>query len=92
MPLTKTPSQGAAETQARKVRENRLRRMALRQGLALEKSPRRDPLALDYGRWRIGRKAAHGIVWEKGLRSGLYPATLDDVERRLTGRKIKPTA
>ncbi len=36
-------------TQAEKVRENRLRRMAVRQGLALEKSRRRDPRARDYG-------------------------------------------
>ena len=32
-----------------KVRENRLRRMAERQGYALRKSRRRDPRALDYG-------------------------------------------
>jgi hypothetical protein len=92
MPLSKTPPQGTAAAQARKVRENRLRRMALRQGLVLEKSPRRDRLALDYGRWRIGQKAARGVVWEKGLRAGEYPATLDDVERRLTGGKIRPRA
>jgi hypothetical protein len=36
-----------------KVRENRLRRMADRQGLALRKSPRRDPRALDYGVYRL---------------------------------------
>jgi hypothetical protein len=92
MPLPKISPQSADAAQARKVRENRLRRMALRQGLVLEKSPRRDPLALDYGLWRIGRKAARGIAWEKGPRSGTYPATLDDIERRLTSQKIKPTA
>ena len=32
-----------------KVRENRLRRMAERQGLVLQKSRRRDPNALDFG-------------------------------------------
>jgi hypothetical protein len=36
---------------AEKVRENRLRRMAERQGLELRKSRRRDPRAKDYGRW-----------------------------------------
>ena len=36
-----------------KVRENRLRRVAERQGLALHKNPRRDPRALDYGTWRV---------------------------------------
>ena len=32
-----------------KVRENRLRRMAKRQGLHLVKNGRRDPRAIDYG-------------------------------------------
>ena len=36
-----------------KVRENRLRRMASRQGLRLEKSRQRDPIALDYGKYRL---------------------------------------
>jgi hypothetical protein len=36
-------------TTADKTRETRLRRMAERQGLALVKSRRRDPLAKDYG-------------------------------------------
>src|SRR5262245_18862319 len=36
-----------------KVRENRLRRMASRQGLRLEKSRQRDPMALDYGKYRL---------------------------------------
>lgn len=39
--------------QAEKVYENRLRRMAERQGLALSKSRRRDPRALDYGQWSL---------------------------------------
>lgn len=34
-----------------KVLENRLRRTAERQGLRLEKSRRRDPRAVDYGRY-----------------------------------------
>ena len=34
---------------SKKVRENRLRRMADRQGLRLIKSRRRDPKALDHG-------------------------------------------
>jgi hypothetical protein len=36
-----------------KTRETRLRRMAERQGLAIHKSRRRDPRALDYGRWWV---------------------------------------
>jgi hypothetical protein len=34
-----------------KVQENRVRRAAERQGLALRKSRRRDPRALDYGEY-----------------------------------------
>jgi len=92
MPLRKTTPQGADTAQASKVRENRLRRMAARQGLVLEKSPRRDKLALDYGLWRIGRKEGRGIAWEKGKRPGTYSATIDEVERRLTNRTAKPRA
>lgn len=36
-----------------KVRENRLRRMAERRGLLLTKSRRRDPGAVDYGRYWV---------------------------------------
>ena len=36
-----------------KIRENRLRRMASRQGLILRKSRRRDPRAIDYGDWYL---------------------------------------
>jgi hypothetical protein len=39
--------------QHEKVRENRLRRMAERQGLRLVKSRRRDPLAIDFGTYSI---------------------------------------
>jgi hypothetical protein len=36
-----------------KIRENRLRRAADRQGLRLHKSNRRDPNALGYGLWAL---------------------------------------
>lgn len=36
-----------------KVRENRLRRMADRQGQTLSKNRRRDPRAVDYGQWTL---------------------------------------
>jgi hypothetical protein len=61
--------------QGEKVRENLLRRMADRQGLALTKSRRRDPRALDYGRYRLVR----------GRSTVLDTKTLDDVEAYLTG-------
>jgi hypothetical protein len=71
-----------AETQSTKVLENRLRRMAERQGLQLIKSRRRDPLALDYGTYRVETVAgeqAPGFVVTDG--TGL---TLEEVERLLT--------
>jgi hypothetical protein len=36
-----------------KVRENRLRRMAEREGYRLAKSRRRDPFAIDYGTYSL---------------------------------------
>lgn len=68
---------------AEKVRENRLRRMADRQGLRLEKSRRRDPRALDYGTYRLVN-AQTGTVESWGD-SSLYGMTLDDIEKQLTG-------
>ena len=62
-------------TQQEKVRENRLRRMADRQGLQLSKSRTRDPRALDYGRWLV--------VERDGARVEL--ANADAVERYLMG-------
>jgi hypothetical protein len=56
-----------------KVRENRLRRMADRQGYRLLKSRRRDPLATDFGTWQLARGAAV-----------TRPMTLDEVEERLS--------
>ena len=50
------------EARLEKVRENRLRRMAQRQGLRLIKSRVRDPRALDYGRWWIANPSTNSIV------------------------------
>ena len=36
-----------------KVRENRVRRIASRQGLRRQKSRQRDPMALDYGKYSL---------------------------------------
>jgi len=72
------PSEDKART-AEKTRENRLRRMAQRQGLTLQKSRRRDPRAIDYGRWLIVDPNRNAIV---GGEPGRW--TLDDVERFLT--------
>jgi hypothetical protein len=66
---------------ADKVRENRVRRMAARQGLQLVKSRTRDPRALDYGsymlldgdrvvlggaRRKLGRKFRRGMAVSLG--------------------------
>jgi hypothetical protein len=73
-----------ASQRSDKVRENRLRRMAERQGLELQKSRRRDPRAIDYDRWLILDPHTNTIVaGTKGTpRHGM---TLDAVEAYLTG-------
>ncbi|HUZ24346.1 MAG TPA: hypothetical protein VMV07_11355 [Streptosporangiaceae bacterium] len=63
-----------------KVREDRLRRAVARQGCQLEKSRRRDPRALDYGRYRI-TDLATGVVVAGGDTFGGYGLSLDEVER-----------
>lgn len=49
-----------------RTQENRIRRAAERQGLALRKSRRRDPLARDYGEIYI--------VNERGTKMGTFPS------------------
>lgn len=39
-----------------KVKENLFRRVLIRRGFTLEKSRRRDRLALDFGRYRVMKK------------------------------------
>jgi hypothetical protein len=74
-------------TDPEKVRENRLRRMAARQGLALHKNRRRDPRARDYGLywllWLDIETPDHQShdAWI-GYPNGF---TLDEVEAYLTG-------
>jgi hypothetical protein len=46
-----------------KLREDRLRRIARRKGVALRKSRRRDPLARGYGTWCVIDPRANAIVW-----------------------------
>lgn len=67
-------------------REKRLRRAAERQGLHLTRSSRRDPRALDFGRWRITDASTGALITPAGAtdvaRRGL---TLDEVETYLRG-------
>ena len=72
--------------QSIKVRENRLRRMAGRQGLRLLKNPRRDPRAIDYGSYMLvdaNRVMVADFGWDHaGFPEGA--SRLDDVEAWLT--------
>lgn len=74
----------SSDNAAHKVRENRLRRAAERQGLQLQKSRRRDPRAWDFGTYslvsvRTNTLAAHGV----GSGEGFGPVGLDEIEERL---------
>ncbi len=69
-------------TTSEKVRENRLRRMAERQGLALRKSPRPDPRALDFGTYML--VDAHNTVVVGGP-DGRFGLSLDEVQAALSG-------
>jgi hypothetical protein len=62
-----------------KVREARLRRMAERQGLYLQKSRRRDPLALDYNGYQLIDPRSNALVFGELAGHG-FGASLDDVE------------
>lgn len=66
-----------------KVRENRLRRMADRQGLKLVKSRTRDPRALDYGLYGLIDIESGGTVHPMLANRWPYALTLDEVEDRL---------
>ena len=64
-----------------KVRENRLRRAAERQGLFLHKTRRRDPRAIDYGLWMLVDAATNTVAAHGAKHEWL---TLDEVEEYLT--------
>jgi hypothetical protein len=68
--------------QSIKVRENRLRRMAQRQGLRLVKSGRRDPLAVDYGKYRV--ETPDGVEPARFASPMGWGLSLDEAERRLS--------
>lgn len=68
---------------AEKVRENRLRRAAERQGYRLSKSRRRDPRAIDYGGYMVIDIQTNGIV--AGATPYAYTMDLDAVEEFLLG-------
>jgi hypothetical protein len=65
-----------------KIVENRLRRMAQRQGLRLIKSKRRDPRAIDYGQYWLADISTNGAV-----AGGQFGVSLDEVEEFLTAER-----
>src|SRR4051812_8684378 len=70
------------ETQE-KVRENRLRRMAERQGFRLVKSKTRDPRAIGFGGWIVVNSATN--IVEAG---GNLFLSIDEVEEFLTQEPV----
>jgi hypothetical protein len=72
----------AAETNVDKIRENRLRRMAERQGLQLQKSRRRDPRATEFGTYQLLDRSNDTLAGRGGQNG--YGMTLDEVERALS--------
>lgn len=68
-------------TNVEKVRENRMRRMALRRGLRVVKCRRVDRKALGFGCYRIVDAASRRIVAGGGKKH--FHWSLDDVEKWL---------
>lgn len=69
-----------------RVRENRLRRMAARQGLRLLKSRRRDPYASGYGTYVLV-PVADAVADEAETRAeAVFGCDLDEIERQLTSK------
>ena len=68
-----------------KTWETRLRRQADRRGLRLQKSPRRDPGAWDFGTYQLVDAREGWVVAEQMTGQG-YGMTLDDVEEWLNGK------
>jgi hypothetical protein len=59
---------------AERTREQKLRRMAERQGLKLEKSRQRDPRGLDFGNYRLSDPYNNTVVAGSG---GPYAYSMD---------------
>ena len=70
-----------------KIDENRLRRMADRQGMILRKSRRRDPHAVDYGLYALCDVQTGGAIHQHGPISP-YSLTLEEAEEWLIAGEI----
>lgn len=73
--------------QGEKVRENRARRMARRQGYRVMKSRARDPRALEYGGYQIVDLDVGGVVAGFGNVGRGFAFSLEDVEEWLEEEK-----
>jgi hypothetical protein len=71
-----------------KTRETRLRRMAERRGLRLQKSPRRDTGAWDFGTYQLADAREGWVVAEQMAGQG-YGMSLDDVEEWLNEKAVQ---
>lgn len=67
-----------------KVRENKLRRMADRQGLRLSKSRTRDPNGMDFGLYALLDTETGGAVNPALANRWVHSWSLDEVEAHLT--------
>jgi len=67
-----------------KVRENRLRRMADRQGFRLQKSGARDPRALTFGGYQLVDLQGNEVHGGEGNVGRGFAASLEEIERFLT--------
>ena len=74
---------------ATKTRENRLRRVAARQGYRLSKRKRHDPNAIDYGLFALIDIKTGGAVNAPLADHFVHSWTLDQVEKWLTNGKGK---
>lgn len=72
---------GMVANETDKIRENRLRRKAKRQGFLLVKSRRRDPYALDFGEFMVVDAFTNTIVY--GELNSPRALSLDEVEEWL---------
>lgn len=65
-----------------KIRENRARRAARRQGYELAKIDKRDPRALGHGRWKLAEPGGKLVISHvvRGIETG---ASLDEIEAKL---------
>lgn len=71
------------DRQAQKVAENRVRRIARRQFLTLQRSPLRDRRAIGYATYRL-RNEDGALVAGRDDRGNDFGLSLDEVEKYLT--------